>query len=602
MRFGFLAASVALAGFITGYSWSRVASKETEVGHATSQGSMKLAAFKSKKDAERAQLLSTQDFFALLERSFDPIDEGERIVSAIDRFDAPTFADLFSLPQSLKLQEKLDGSWPEDAEVLDRMMMRWLTLDAEADLAWLPTASKNFPSKYKGSFDSIAERLLVGATRRFPERALAFTTGLVSDERENGEIVRIIAETIAKQDLKRARDLPEHFRDDSFRHAARRGYLSGLAVKDPLAALAQTAGAEQRAERDLVRGSIPIAAEKMTLLEVETLCNSLESNPRNSVIERFACSDPAGAVRLIEDLEAQKRPGESLDLPAWSVEVAYGRSAGASALEWARALPDGDNRENVISSVVEGWAQRDPAAVVRQVIEIFPEGKDRNAALDASVAQWMRSDADSALAWVDALPEGKMREIGEVNAITYLPYLQREEEALVRFSQISPEVANSFLPQNAAATLGEHDPRRLTEWSVYFAEAGRPYQTVGDAVEKWFVREPQAAGEWVSALPAGKIRDDAAAGMRWRQARQTVLRRRSGWPSSQTRRSGDLRSRKSCGASRDGNPLLPRRGVRNFSRLWCDENTPANRNSCRDRSCQFLSGKPCLKRVAHFST
>jgi len=69
------------------------------------------------------------------------------------------------------------------------------------------------------------------------------------------------------------------------------------------------------------------------------------------------------------------------------------------ALAWARSLPEGTVRDQVMVGVGESWAQSDPARAAVTADQL-PAGQARQVALRQAVSQWSLSDPGAANEWV----------------------------------------------------------------------------------------------------------------------------------------------------------------------------------------------------------
>ena len=510
MRFAVAAGGVALASFFAGYGSRRDAPpaagampKSREVS-----GGSPLHEVPPPEPGTSSRPRSVPDLLEALQPSVDPIAQGERILAAIDALDAAGIAALLTPPRSTELQRLSEESlWRWRGAILGRVMNRWLDLDPAAARAWLPGAAACFPSAIKGYLDVCAVHLLDPVAERFPEDAVAFALA-APPGRMSKDAARYVIQTIAAKNPARARELADRFTTEETRKEALEGYWRGFAKADAVAALGQATASGEKYARATVLHSLDL--ESWNPRRVDEFGQLLEPKEWVDLAERYARVNPAGAARLVGQF-VSRTDAEHLPVQAeWLIASWFGRSDGERGIEWAQGLPE-KVRASALRSVAEYWAAADPAAVVARLGELLPEGSERTGAFVGAMRPWIGHDPDAALAWVDALPPGELRAAVERAAIENLASNDRAEEALARLSQLAPSATGDIYTYAATQNLADRNPRRLVEWSLYFAGTGHSFPSVGSVVAGWFARDPATAIPWVTALPAGAARDEAAA-------------------------------------------------------------------------------------------
>ena len=518
MRFGLLAGIVALVGFLAGYGSSR----ESLPDRPTAKSFAKLpkentpAAEPPPRPEPVFLPTSSPDLLAALEPSIDLIRRGDRILRAIEGLDAPALADLFTPPVSQKLRQLLDEDSRSQEAVIQRAMARWIELDPAAALAWLPQAMSAFSRNGEAYLDGCTSNALGLIARRFPEEAVAFAVGLSAKGSTRYSVLHRIVESIAAENPARAYALVLRCPTAEMKETAMHAYWDGFAKADAFAAIAQATALDGQLARSTVLRGVDCGG--WSPRRFAEFCEILNAKERPYLMDSFARANPAAAARLIEQYVAIDSEDFSSNA-LFTVASWYGRRDGERGIEWANRLPE-KIRMGALGLLAGYWAERDPAAVVAGLGKLLPEESSYCAALGGALPNWIEQDSAAALAWIDMLPPGEVRGTGESAAIRTLPRLGLPEEALMRYSRVDPAIAASidigewiegFNADTAIDVFARSNPRRLADWSLFFAETGHAFPSVGKVIRTWFKADPASAGAWVTALPAGRARDEAAA-------------------------------------------------------------------------------------------
>ncbi|MES2466000.1 MAG: hypothetical protein V4675_01765 [Verrucomicrobiota bacterium] len=229
--------------------------------------------------------------------------------------------------------------------------------------------------------------------------------------------------------------------------------------------------------------------------------------------------DPASFLSALEDSIADETDPDSRDTLqlVYLREQLQGRSA-AFALELAkrRALelsaktgsPEG-KPDSALVEMLDHVAESDPGAML-DVMDQMPV-RERQKVADDIWEHILLDDVEvlgRALLWQSAGRWGKLVD-------TYVGYLSSSPEKLQdmapSFAALSGEVAIpaiTFYTQMWA----QEDPVQTLNWAMTLPPETLP-AAVGGAVQSWMKSDDSAASEWADALPAGPVRDAAAAGL-----------------------------------------------------------------------------------------
>lgn len=152
----------------------------------------------------------------------------------------------------------------------------------------------------------------------------------------------------------------------------------------------------------------------------------------------------------------------------WAKEVPL------AAERWAKALEDPSERERALTQVCLEVSAIDP----RDAIRIARANELHHGIVDAITGRWASTDFDAAFAWADKEPHGEAR-----------------DRLLSRLIQSRASDA----PAEAASMLSNS---RLS---------GQAHEDAALAiVHQWFLKDPEAARQWVNDFPEGPVRERAS--------------------------------------------------------------------------------------------
>ncbi|MEO7934292.1 MAG: hypothetical protein ABIT76_14150 [Chthoniobacterales bacterium] len=95
----------------------------------------------------------------------------------------------------------------------------------------------------------------------------------------------------------------------------------------------------------------------------------------------------------------------------------------SKAYNWARQQAPGDLRDALMERVMFVWSQTNPAAAAGIVVSEMEPGPEQNEAAMSVLHQWALKDFNGAASWVQAFPEGALRDraMAELEGIKKLP-------------------------------------------------------------------------------------------------------------------------------------------------------------------------------------
>jgi hypothetical protein len=318
----------------------------------------------------------------------------------------------------------------------------------------------------------------------------------------------------------------------------------------------------------------------------------------SEVFSQLAITDPAGAEAALGKLgegrkkEAQRamatriardRPLEAIalldrqkagvgDYSYYFVMNIWANHDAAGASAYAAGLPDGQKRNQAMSNVARGMAEKDPEGavawaksqprssealnLVRSVIGTVAE-RDPQAALVlakqqapreqrsllSNIAQnWMSTDPDGAVAWIKAMEDGATRQecisnmafyaawggVGDnlTSMLALLPKGQKRKQTLENVSRYlgwsDPEESLKWartLPQEdqdvvigrLSGSIAEGDPKKAAALAGALNPSAESVEAAANVARQWADKNPEEAIAWAATLESEKARQDATA-------------------------------------------------------------------------------------------
>ena len=89
----------------------------------------------------------------------------------------------------------------------------------------------------------------------------------------------------------------------------------------------------------------------------------------------------------------------------------WAATAPAAAAEWAKQIPDTELREAVLASVATAWGESDPRAAASLAVTDITGEKPQSDALVSIAQRWAQKDAAGAAGWVDSFPAAVLRDM-----------------------------------------------------------------------------------------------------------------------------------------------------------------------------------------------
>jgi hypothetical protein len=174
-------------------------------------------------------------------------------------------------------------------------------------------------------------------------------------------------------------------------------------------------------------------------------------------------------------------------------------------LEFIATLPEGQQaalREEALLS----WGTNRPDTFFDWLRAQPVEGLPKNfKSIEVAAGQ----EPERFAAWLSTLPPDELRDRSQLTLAKQLANQGRVSEALARFPQNSTFGVSSQAAREFGTAIAARDPNAAAQW-VTSLPAGGPQSEAGRGlVSSWAAKAPDAAAQWVKALPSGALRDAA---------------------------------------------------------------------------------------------
>lgn len=249
--------------------------------------------------------------------------------------------------------------------------------------------------------------------------------------------------------------------------------------------LTQILSADDREHKadDLRRlGKEAAEANQKTALELAASMSSEADRASfmRGVMEAMAERDPSAAAAFAQthfSPGAQQAESMRIALGAW------GTTSPRDAYAWAEANLSGPVKEEAINALVQSWAGKSPDTAARWFVET---GSTSPALLTSLAGAWATKSPREAAQWVETLPNKGNQEVGRVA-------VAREWA-----SQNPAEAADHYAAVVSAPLKDKTDTPSGLNLATVLADI-------------WGTSNPAAAAKWITQLPAGPGREQAAA-------------------------------------------------------------------------------------------
>jgi len=176
------------------------------------------------------------------------------------------------------------------------------------------------------------------------------------------------------------------------------------------------------------------------------------------------------------------------------------------AFEYADSLEDREMKRRAIETVAEVLAHSDPQFLARNILGI--RDSESEVLIRKLADAWSQTDALSALAWAQQLPEGQVKE----NALLMTRYRlasQDPEAVAMQIDTLDESDSTSSLVAAVAEAWALKDPAKALAWAGTLPGSEQTL-AMAKVAKSWAGRDPAAAANFVAQLSAGEMQNEAA--------------------------------------------------------------------------------------------
>lgn len=195
-------------------------------------------------------------------------------------------------------------------------------------------------------------------------------------------------------------------------------------------------------------------------------------------------------------------------LQSEALTIALGQWGGQSpraAYIWAEENLSGPLKDEGINSLVGSWVKYNPTDAANWYEQT---GQTNFGLLTSLAGTWAKNDPAAAAKWVDQLPNDKNKEIGQV-AVAGSWAAKNPEEAAKHYEPVLSTTAAAQPPTTAinlatvlADIWGTTNPSAAASWVSQLPEGPARQEAAGTLASVWASHDIQAATKWSESLDA----------------------------------------------------------------------------------------------------
>jgi hypothetical protein len=223
----------------------------------------------------------------------------------------------------------------------------------------------------------------------------------------------------------------------------------------------------------------------------------------------------------------------------------------AQVISWLSQVEPTAVIVEVEKRLLRQWAEKNPGDAARVALEMA--GDNQKEALKGVLIVWANANPTAALAWVDQLPDGPLKQSAEIT-VGYEAARTDPEAALEHAAGMPPGAERDDLLGYAAAQWSASSPKAAADWVAMMDEGPLRTRLAATVATAWGESDPVAADAFAqSNLPEGRLLSDTLVGIAQRWV-QTDPQAASAWVNSLPE--GELRNA----------------AIENIVKLWADKN------------------------------
>jgi hypothetical protein len=234
-------------------------------------------------------------------------------------------------------------------------------------------------------------------------------------------------------------------------------------------------------------------------------------------IERWGEVDPAAALALMKtkrdagEFEGMIQSSEARIFAGWS-SVDPG-----AASQWLDSGPDGETKEALWATLIDGLAGKDLAAATALAVErTTPESRGHKGAMERLAEQAVRQGGVEGMhAWFASLPEASRRD-----ASSHVHWRNMQASMEIGAAWLAEQATSPWRKDHSIRELAgiwsSRDPAAATRWTASLPP-GEPgpdaYPGLRNSIATWTAKNPEEVSAWLVAQQDQPFYDTAAAGV-----------------------------------------------------------------------------------------
>lgn len=400
------------------------------------------------------------------------------------------------------------------ADVIEAVVERWMEVDEEGLLRWLPIAQRIVDSgalKLPQMSAADLGAIYSVVARRNPAWAFEQLKSLGAKMRPPVAIEALMRSAVESGSPQAERWLAS-FKDGPHYKRALKAYINALAPMDPERAL-NKAREEEPQDRSLPIQILTSAASRSPVLATSLLDKLSEQGRKDVILSTFPII--LGLDRNFDafgwlDAEISKDPRifkvDQDRSVKYSLAMGIALRDGAKSMEWLQKFEE-PRRAALAEAVAATWSGQDPKAVLEWLIS-HPQ---QSVPLKSSTLDGLaKSNPELFAKWMAGMSGGDRRLQAQSTAASQFLGRGRMEEAVGTFPKEG--TSNQLLDsaQQFGFGVASMDVNRATTWLGNLQSAPLQLRATQGVLERWMMTSPANAAAWAGSLPPGHLRDSAA--------------------------------------------------------------------------------------------
>ncbi len=397
------------------------------------------------------------------------------------------------------------------SEALGTVLHRWQASDPEAAVSWVLSRPPGL-ERQQLLTASLTELSYTDPARAFDLYTRARVDGANISEGEY--LVGPMFMSWVGKDPAAASQKALTLSDDNERLQALRAVATTWAEREPEAALAWADSLPAGTQRDTAWAAAILAeAERDPEAAMKRLAAHADHPDAemlaSSLASTWAYQDPEAALAWAKKLPFGSQRDEVIRVVGQHVAGDDPRRA----FRLAQEVGDQEAREMLLRDSVREWALQDPQEAARNIFQL-PPSEARTQILADMVGGWTGSDPGAAADFVERLPPGEERDQAAIQLLVGLGYQdpKKAAEYLGRFpGKVTDEVVGAVVGGWADQSLEE-----VTAWVVSLPSGATQDKAREALSDITFERDPKMAIEQVRAIQDEEARTRAAMNLKLR--------------------------------------------------------------------------------------